>query len=237
MSQGTFLTAEWNHLLMLNYAVEPSLLKEFLPSGTLIDEFEGQTYISLVGFVFNRTRIAGLAVPFHRSFEEVNLRFYVKRHSRRGVAFIRELVPKRAIAAVARYAYGEKYSCVPMSHRVNSGTQNGSIEAEYTWGSQANRCSMHMRTAEESFLPPDGSLGQFITEHYWGYSAQSNGGCLEYEVQHPRWQIRAAAVAEFSGDSAPFYGAAFANVLLRPPDSAFLADGSPVTVSRGNRID
>src|SRR5512142_1077033 len=122
-----FLTAEWKNLVMLNYAVDPSLIEPFVPAGTELDAFEGKTYVSLVGFEFNRTRVLGFAVPFHQNFEEVNLRFYVRRESKRGVVFIRELVPKYAVAAVARLLFKENYSCVPMSHRVGGG------KAEYAW--------------------------------------------------------------------------------------------------------
>src|SRR6478672_11462765 len=116
-----FLTAEWNNLLMLNYEVDPSLLESLVPAGTVLDVFEGRAYVSLVGFEFNRTRVLGFAVPFHQNFEEVNLRFYVRRGSKRGVVFIRELVPRYAVAAVARLLFKENYSCVPMSHRVEAG--------------------------------------------------------------------------------------------------------------------
>jgi len=113
---GVFLTADWRNLLMFNYEVDPGMLQRFVPLGTMLDAFEGRTYVSLVGFEFNHTRIAGVAIPFHSSFEEVNLRFYVRRQGKRGVVFIRELVPKFAVAAIARIAFGENYSCVPMSH-------------------------------------------------------------------------------------------------------------------------
>ena len=231
MKQGTFLTAEWRNLLMLNYAVDPALLEPFVPRGTELDSFEGKTFVSLIGFEFNQTRIAGIAVPFHRSFEEVNLRFYVRRFDRRGVVFVRELVPKRAVAAIARFAFGENYSCVPMSHHIHPGG------AEYSWGTGANRCSMRIETEGAGLLPADGSLAQFITEHYWGYAAQSDGGSLEYEVQHPQWAVREAKQAELVGNAAPFYGPEFARILAGPPDSAFLADGSPVTVFKGKRIE
>src|SRR5580658_3335941 len=170
--QNRFLTAEWNNVFLLIYAVGPSLLERFVPAGTELDLFEGRAYLSLVGFEFNRLRILGLAVPFHQSFEEVNLRFYVRRSSRRGVVFIRELVPRYAAAAVARFAFNENYSCVPMSHRIQTRAEGDVTEAEYAWGSGRDRCTMRIETEEASFLPPDGSLGQFITEHYWGYSAQ-----------------------------------------------------------------
>lgn len=231
-----FLTAEWKQLLMLNYSVDPALLRPFVPTGTELDSFEGRTYVSLVGFQFNDTRVAGFAIPFHRSFEEVNLRFYVRRLEKRGVVFIRELVPKLAIAATARFFYGEKYSCVPMAHRIVVNPEKTGVEAEYSWGSGARRCAMRIETAGENYVPADGSLSQFITEHYWGYAAQSDGGCTEYEVRHPRWTVSNARQAIFSGDAAHFYGPAFGKVLMRTPDSAFLAEGSAVTVFRGKRI-
>jgi len=118
--QSIFLTADWNNLLMLNYAVDASLVQPFVPAGTELDLFEGRTYLSLVGFEFNRSRILGFAAPFHQAFEEVNLRFYVRRSSRRGVVFIRELVPRYVVAAIARFAFKENYSCVPMSHRIET---------------------------------------------------------------------------------------------------------------------
>ena len=224
-----FLTAEWKNLLMLNYAVDPSLLEPFVPAGTELDEFEGKTYLSLVGFEFNRTRVLGFAVPFHQNFEEVNLRFYVRRSSKRGVVFIRELVPKYAVAAVARLLFKENYSCVPMSHRAEAGS------VEYSWKLGSERCVMSIETDGESFVPPDGSLSQFITEHYWGYTTQK-GGSLEYEVQHPPWRVWNAKQASFSGNVDALYGREFAQVLKREPDSAFLAKGSLVTVFKGTRI-
>jgi uncharacterized protein YqjF (DUF2071 family) len=234
--QKRFLTADWNNVLMLNYAVDPSLLQRFVPEGTELGLFEGKTYLSLVGFEFNRLRIFGLAIPFHQSFEEVNLRFYVRRSSRRGVVFIRELVPKFAVVAVARFVFNENYSRVSMSHRVETRPEGGVAEAEYAWGLGQDRCSMRVEIEGESSLPPDGSLGQFITEHYWGYSAQPGGGCLEYEVRHPRWCVSKATRTEFSGNAAGFYGAGIAQALTHEPDSAFFTCGSPVTVFKGTKI-
>jgi uncharacterized protein YqjF (DUF2071 family) len=231
-----FLTAEWNNVFLLNYAVDASMLERFVPGGTELDLFEGRPYLSLVGFEFNRLRVFGLAVPFHQSFAEVNLRFYVRRSSRRGVVFIREFVPRYAVAAVARFAFNENYSRVSMSHRIQTSAEGGIAEAEYAWGSGQDRCSMRIETEGLSFLPPDGSLGQFITEHYWGYSAQPGGGCLEYEVQHPRWCVWNARWAGFAGDAAGFYGAELAQALTHQPDSAFLTGGSPVTVFKGAKI-
>jgi uncharacterized protein YqjF (DUF2071 family) len=229
-ANNRFLTAEWKNLLMLNYAVDASLLEPFVPAGTELDAFEGKTYLSLVGFEFNRTRVMGFAVPFHQNFEEVNLRFYVRRGSKRGVVFIRELVPRYAVAVIARIAFNENYSCVPMSHRVEDGT------VEYSWRLGSEPCAMKIEREGEAFVPPDGSLSQFITEHYWGYTTQKGGGSLEYEVQHAPWRVWNAKQASFSGNAAGVYGAKIAGVLRREPESAFLAEGSPVTVFKSTKI-
>jgi uncharacterized protein YqjF (DUF2071 family) len=221
---------------MLNYAVDPALLEPFVPAGTQLDIFEGRTYLSLVGFEFNRSRLFGFAMPFHQEFEEVNLRFYVRRSSKRGVVFIREIVPKYAVAVVARFAFHENYSCAPMSHRVETRADGDVVKAEYAWRWGPDRCVIRIETEGASFLPPEGSASQFITEHYWGYAAQPDGGCLEYEVQHSQWRVWKAKRAVLTGDVAGLYGAGIAQALSHDPDSAFLAKGSPVTVFKGTRI-
>lgn len=236
MGNKIFLSAEWRHLVMLNYAVSPSLLEPFVPAGTELDSFQDKTYLSLIGFEFNRTHLAGIPAPFHQSFEEVNVRFYVRRDSKRGVVFIRELVPKRAVAAIARWVFNENYRYVPMSHSIETGADGQVSRAEFAWGSGTSLCAMNIETEGPSYIPPDNSLSQFITEHYWGYAAQKNGGCLEYEVKHPRWLVWNAKRAGLRGNAAAHYPADFTQILLRAPDSAFLAEGSVVTVSKGTRI-
>src|ERR1700733_11602137 len=219
---------------MLNYAFDPALLQEYVPAGTERDQFDGKTYVSLIGFEFNKTRVLGRAVPFHQSFEEVNLRFYVRRFEKRGVVFISELVPRLAVTAIAKFVYGERYSCVAMAHRINR--SNASTTAEFSWGSGSNRCTISAETSGEGELPPDDSLSQFITEHYWGYAAQRSGGTMEYQVEHPQWNVRHTKRARFTGDAEKYYGPEFAKVLENAPDSAFLADGSEVAVFKGVRL-
>lgn len=221
---------------MLNYEVDPGLLLPRVPAGTELDNFDGGTFISLIGFEFNNTRVLGVPIPFHRSFLEVNLRFYIRRADRRAVAFISELVPSQTIASIARRAFNENYSAVPMSHKMRKSASGASI-CEYTWGEGRDRCRMDGEISGTASLPEEGSLAQFITEHYWGYAAQRDGGCLEYQVEHPRWRVWQAGNAEIKGDSSSFYGPEFSSVFERKPNSAFLADGSAVTVSKGKSIE
>jgi uncharacterized protein YqjF (DUF2071 family) len=234
-----FLSAEWRDLVMLNYEVDRALLEDYVPPGTVLDSFEGRTYVSLVAFQFRNTKLFGsLAIPFHANFDEVNLRFYVRRNGgnedRRGVVFIAEIVPRWAVAKLARLAYGENYVCLPMKHRIN---MNGAAKtAEYAWQLDGAWCRLIAETSAVPAHPADDSLEQFITEHYWGYSTRRDGDALEYHVSHVPWNVWTSTSAGFEGDARGLYGLELGKVLQRRPDSAFSADGSPVVVSAGTRI-
>ena len=228
-------------MVMLNYQVDAALLKALVPRGTELDAFEGRMLVSAVGFRFLRTRIFGaLTVPFHSNFDEVNLRFYVRRLDasgdvRRGVVFIREIVPRRAIALVARIAYNENYSCYSMRHHVKRA--GGGLRAEYEWRLGGKWLALRAEADGEPAMPAENSIEQFISEHYWGYSRQRDGGTLEYQVAHPQWGVWHGRRAELDGDSAAMFGPAFGEAFARKPDSAFIADGSPVRVFAGKRIE
>lgn len=238
-SKRVFLSAEWRNLVMLNYEVDPALLSRYVPQGTSLDSFQGKTYVSLVGFRFCRTKLLGrFPIPFHSNFEEVNLRFYVRRNEggeeRRGVVFIAEVVPKRAIATTARLLFGENYVCLPMKHRIEN---NGSAKSvEYQWRVGGEWCRISVKTSGLPKPAMEESLEQFITEHYWGYSRQRGGGSLEYQVEHVPWKVWATPEARFEGDVSALYGKELSAALQRRAESAFVADGSPVVVFRGKRL-
>ena len=226
---------------MLNYVIDPAILKPLLPAGTELDFFHDRTYVSVVGFQFLDTRVRGVAIPFHRHFEEVNLRFYIRRRGpegwRRGVVFIRELVPRLAIALVARTFYNEPYAAVPMRHHWDAAFPHDQLRtAAYGWKWQGtwHEIAIGVRGAPQLMLP--GSEAEFIAEHYWGYTAQRDGSTLEYRVEHPRWRVWDSQTAELNCDVAALYGQAFEPVLNCQPSSAFLAEGSAVNVYKGVRL-
>jgi len=240
MSARPFLTAEWHSLAMLNYAVDPALLAPLVPRGTQLDRFDGKAYLSLVGFRFERARVRGLWIPFHSDFDEVNLRFYVRRmvngETRRGVVFVKEVVPRFAVAKAARLVFHENYVALPMWHRIMEPvSEHGRLQAEYRWQSAGVWNTIRAECEGRPARPAEGSLEQFITEHYWGYSSRPGGACLEYQVAHDPWRIWRAN-ASFQGDPASLYGETLARALDSPPASAFLAEGSAVTVYRGRVI-
>ena len=272
-----FLTAEWRKLIMAQYEVAPGILKARLPPGLELDLYEGRCFVSLVGFLFDRVRILGLPPPFHTRFEEVNLRFYVKRpmpdgSTRRGVVFLSEIVPRPAITLLARAMYGEAYATASTRHhwgqvgslpgvkpprggRLRAGAHfralkqmpptasreavawHGSdFQVEYEWKHAGlwQRLGVRAGNVLETIRP--GSMEEFITEHYWGYTPRRAGGTSEYAVEHRQWQVYPVREHRIACNFGSLYGPQFAHLTTRPPDHLLLAEGAPVAIRWGGRI-
>lgn len=240
MGNAAFLTASWSDLVILNYVADPGLLERFAPSGTELDSHGGPHLVSVVGLRFVGTRVKGIAVPFHRDFEEVNLRLYVRRAApegmRRGVVFVKELVPRAAVAWTARRFYHERYSSLPMRHRIERPGSAGSTSVTYEWRVGRRWSRLAARTAGPAFSPPAGSEEAFIAEHEWGYVRRRDGTTLEYRVAHRPWKLWRAADAALDCDIAKLWGEEFVASLEALPHSAFMADGSAVVVHHGTPL-
>jgi hypothetical protein len=235
---STFLQAEWRKLLMVNYAIDPDALKPFVPAHTELDFWNGTCYASLVGFMFLNTKVLGMKIPFHANFEEVNLRFYVRYKNanewRRGVVFVKEIVPRVALTLVANTIYGEHYHTLPMHHTWLE--TNGTLSVEYRWR-LGGWHSIRAVTSTELLSIESGSEEEFITEHYWGYTRLQNGNTAEYGVEHPRWSVYPLQSYSVDVDFCHVYGDVFSSLSTEKPKSVFLAEGSPIKVLRGRRID
>ncbi len=233
MIERPFLTAEWRHLALVNFQVDPAIVMSLVPAGVELDRLEDRCLASLVGFRFSNVRLRGRRIPFHTDFDEVNLRFYVCRRvggeHRRAVVFVRELVPRLGVALVARWIYGERYSSLPMRHVISP------REITYEWRLARRWQGFSVEPTGEAALPAPGSEEEFVTEHYWGYT-RGRRGTVEYQVEHPRWPVRHARLLRVTCDAERLYGPGFAAALERPPSSAFVADGSVVAVGQRHRI-
>lgn len=228
---SVFLTAEWSKLIMANYAIDPAILSPFLPQQTELDFRDRICYVSLVGFMFLNTRLKGLKIPFHSDFEEVNLRFYVRFKDggewKRGTVFIKEIVPKPAIAFVANTIYGEKYETRPMRHSLVE--QGHTQTLEYAWKNKSwNKISV--KAGKELLNMGIGSEEEFILEHYWGLSKGRNHTTITYGVEHPRWQVYRVHESTIEVNFEDNYGSAFASLQHQKPDSVFLAQGSEILI-------
>lgn len=241
MKPAFFLRASWEYLAMVNYLVDPKILKPYLPPYTEIDFYEDKCYVSLVGFLFNDTRVLGVRWPGFVNFEEVNLRFYVKRHNgrywERGVAFISEIVPKRLIALLANSLYNERYATAVMDHSVKETAQE--LKISYKWKKAGERWNhLHIHALNEPRIIEPGTLEEFIFEHYVGFNRLRSSAALKYMVEHPRWNVLPVTHCEVHCRIDSLYGQAFVPFLENvTPDAVFLAIGSPVRIGMPKRVD
>jgi len=240
MKPSVFLKAEWRNLILANYEVDPAILNKYLPPGTELDTFNGIHYVSLVGFLFKDTRVKGVIVPFHRTFEEINLRFYVRTmHEgqwRRGVVFIKEIVPKKIIALVANKVFGENYEACDMRH-IWSYPDPEKLNVEYMWRYE-DRLNWITAVAEGmAHYPNKGSEEEFICEHYFGYTKDKKGHTTEYGVEHPQWRMHKVAHYSIRCQFDTVYGPDFAFLNNAKPKSVFLADGSEIKVLDKSKIE
>lgn len=228
---------------MAQYVVDPTVLVRWLPRGVELDFYstgrERRCYVSLVGFLFDRVRVKGLGFPFHTRFEEVNLRFYVRRkepngNQKRGVVFIREYVPRMAISLTAKWLYEEPYQTLPMAHQIR--LDHDALKVTYEWEHGGQRQRLAVLADPYPAAIQAGSEEEFVTEHYWGYTKRSRGTASEYHVDHPRWCVYPVRNFDVKADFAAMYGGAFAGLNSARPASVLLAEGSEVTVFEGRRL-
>ena len=229
-----FLTAYWRDLVMANYEIDPGVFEVLIPSGTELDLHEGRCFASLVAFKFEDTKVLGIPVPFHRNFEEVNLRFYVTHDAggelRRGVVFVKEIVPRSAITFVARTVYGEPYETWRMSH------EDGDSARTYSWSRAGTDNRVRVQLGDNLGVPGEGSHGEFIIEHYWGYTARGEGRTDEYKVEHPKWDLFEVTESEIEVDFGATYGKRFGFLNDADPHSILMAKGSEISVYKGKKI-
>lgn len=238
MKHKAFMNTEWRKLIMINYIIDPRLLEPFLPAETEIDTFNNKVYISLVGMMFYDTRVIKIPIPFHTTFPEVNLRFYVRRkvndHYRKGIVFIKEIVPKPILAVMANLLYKEHYVAMPMNN-VNRVTGN-QLHVGYEWKYKNHWNKMEVKAGTESIPWREGTEEEFINDRLWGYTAESALLTREYYVEHPRWNMYPVLQHTLDCDFEQLYGKPFAELAHQAPASVYLCEGSATTVFTNHQL-
>ena len=229
---ATFLKANWENIIMVNYEIDPEVLQPFLPKGVTLDLFDGKAYVSLVGFMFKNTKIFRIPIPYLGNFEEINLRFYVQRKEgntiKRGVVFINETIPYRIVAWMANKLYKEHYTVVPTKHFIHQKGEKQQVKFEWLLDKKWNHIFVESGTLSKEMFA--GSLEEFIYEHYYGYTMISDNTTEEYRLQHPSWHMQEVINYDICCDFSAMYGDAFSVLNESKPTAVFLAKGSSVKV-------
>lgn len=230
-----FLTATWVNLLNITFAVPPSLLVPYVPEGVRLDIQQQEAFASIVAFDFNRTRVKGLHIPGHVNFPEINLRFYVKFKEKRGVVFIKELVPKFCISLVANRLYNEPYEFTRMKSMTEETEEGINIEHTFEYGGKTHY--IQAIGLKKLWLPREDSIEHYFKEHDVGFGKTKKGKTLCYRVLHPKWEIYQLEAYDLNIDFKAVYGSGWDILSQASPVSAILAKGSHVEVFHPQNLD
>lgn len=229
-----FLTARWSNLFLATYVVPPALLEPRLPPGLQLDLRDGQAFVSLVAFDFLDTRVFGVPWPGFRNFAELNLRFYVRQDSARGVMFVRKFVPQRLVAWMARAIYNEPYVAAPLASTVHDGPDSLTLEHRLRFGGRTHTISATGK--KPPYRPADDTVEHFFKEHQWGYGISRRGQMIRYEVEHPAWNVYPVQTYQIDLDWERVVGPEWEFLGSTAPVSTVLAVGSPVAVYPNGRL-
>lgn len=229
-----FLTCEWRNLFLVTYAVPPSLLKPYVPPGLELDLRNGDAFVSLVAFDFLRIApqfpLVRRIVPATAlgNFPELNLRFYVRHGDERGVVFVREIVPQRLAAWVARTIYNEPYRVAVLTSHCQEDEASRTMEYRLTW--EGSEQTLRVTGSKPTYLPQPQSDEHFFKEHRWGFGRTRRGQTLRYEVEHPPWEVFPVQSYHVALDWASVYGPQWQLLSKATPMSTVFAVGSAVAV-------
>lgn len=236
---AVFLKAKWENIIMANYEIAPEILEPFLPKGVNLDLFDGKCYVSLVGFMFKKTKLFNIPIPYFGTFEEINLRFYVVRKEenqiKRGVVFINETIPYPIVAWMANKLYKEHYTVVPTKHQINC--DDSTQKVNFEWLLNKKWKSIYVEASNEAAAMKKDTLEQFIYEHYYGYTKIDEDKTEEYKLQHPSWNTYKVLDYKIECDFEAMYGKAFSVLNYTKPEAVFIAEGSAVAIEwKRNRL-
>jgi len=235
-----FLKANWENIIMANYEIDPKILLPYLPKGVELDLYNGKAYVSLVGFMFKKTKLFNISIPWFGTFEEINLRFYVIRKVgnkvKRGVVFINETIPYPIVAWMANKLYKEHYTVVPTKHEIKIENDHKKVHFEWLFNKKWN--SIYVEATTESNVMDKASLEKFIYDHYYGYTKIDEDETEEYKLQHPSWLVNQVLDYKIDCDFKAMYGKSFSVLNNAKPNAVFIAEGSSVAIEwKRNRLN
>jgi uncharacterized protein len=228
-----FLSARWENLILLTYAVDPATLTNLLPPGVTLDTIKGNAFVSLVAFDFLETKVKGIKFPFHTNFPEINLRYYVRYKEKRGVMFVKEFVPPSFISLFANLLYNEKYSSATLKSSISKGDK---ILLNHTLKYRGKKYELNIEASDKPYMPPEESAEHFFKEHEWGFGTTRSGKPLVYRVEHPFWKIFPVIKFDHNFDFEAIYGKKWASLNEKTPVNITFAEGSEVRIFAAEKL-
>lgn len=173
----------WERVLFAHWRVDPDVLRPHVPEALGLETFDGSAWLGITPLHLSGLRFRGtLPVPVMSSFEQVNVRTYVRAAGMPGVWLFSLDCSSRLAVEAARRLYKLPY------HRARITVEGDAFEAARL-GAPAVVFSARYRPAGPVEPARPGSLEEFLTERYCLYAGD---GRYRAETHHAPWPLRPA---------------------------------------------
>ncbi|MFD1587458.1 YqjF family protein [Halorientalis brevis] len=192
MTGPSLLAMRWEDVVFAHWAIDPAIVATKLPADLSVDTFDGNAYLSVVGFDMRDIRPRGF--PLGRSFPELNLRTYVQGDAGPGIYFFNLDADDALSVALARRLFRLSYYRAEIE--IEEGDDGVLIRSHRTDDSvPPTDFDATCRPRGDPDEPEPGTLAWFLTERYRFYANVGGGDHLFVgTVDHPSWPLQSAAL-------------------------------------------
>lgn len=209
----------WSELAFVHWRADAATIAPLLPAGLVPDEFDGSSWVGLIGFVLDRATIFGSPpIPYFGDFVEINVRLYaVDDHGRRGVVFLSLEASRLAAVLAARAAFSIPYfwSSTRMTRADGKlrylGVRHGNRDA---------RSDFSIRPGTRRIQ--DDPLADFLTAR-WALFTSNRGKTVRLPNTHEQWELYEATLESLDDRLVDVAG--LPGIVGREPDSVIYSPG------------
>jgi len=178
----------WHDLLFAHWPLEPAAIQPLLPSGLVLETFDGAAWLGVVPFRVE-LRVRWLPpLPGASAFPELNVRTYVRAGDRPGVYFFSLDAGNALAVRAARILLNLPYYPASMTLTASG---NG-VDYRSRRDTQAEFSGRYEPTGAR-FVAAAGSLEYFLTERYCLYHLNHRGRPYRLDIHHPPWPLQPAS--------------------------------------------
>ncbi len=203
---------EWNEPVFLHWEVEPDIIKGMIPKNVELDTLHGKAWVSLVPFQISIKPRYLPSFPPISSFNEINLRTYVKHEGKTGVYFLQIEGEKALSCWIARLTSG-----LPFLHSKIRRSKSRIIAQNEKLDS-----ALEIDYQPLEFIANPSSTDLWLSERY-ALFVERNQEIFTYEVHHLPWKLHKVDV-HAGKISYPKYG----NILQGEPQITHYSPGTQV---------
>jgi uncharacterized protein len=192
----------WHNLTSVHWSFEPQAVQRLLPSGFVVDTFDGRAWVGLIPFAMHRIGVPlggrRLTAGRFSSFPETNVRTYiVDSQGRRAVWFFSLDINRMIPALVARVTYGLPYCWSSMTIETPA-ADTVRYHSERRWPRATRGASSTVTVRVGARLTDDSPTTErdaFLSAR-WALGSTFLGRRLWARVEHPQWELHHGELLE-----------------------------------------